>query len=165
MAKAKKLEQIIREGIDIPALAEAIRAEGYKTQKERKAGKKIGVSIRSVDRFKKLKDGWIRDTLLGLDWGPSSTTCMNWKAAKQDCTTQGGRLPEINELHSLVDYTKCNPAINPIFTDIKTDDYYWTNTLVAGYPGYAWHVHFYNGYVGYWGKDSNSYVRPVRSSQ
>ncbi|MDD2653485.1 MAG: DUF1566 domain-containing protein [Candidatus Omnitrophica bacterium] len=121
--------------------------------------------LKSPKRFKKLKDGWIRDKVLDLDWGPSSTTTMTWKDAEKYCKDQGGRLPELQELQALVDYSKRFPAINSIFSDIKTDDYYWSATLGAGFPGFAWYVSFYYGSVDYWNEDYNIYVRPCRSSQ
>ena len=119
-----------------------------------------------TQRFQKLKDGWIRDNFLGLDWGPSSTTRMNWEIAKKYAADQGGRLPTRRELESLVDITKYNPAIDKdIFPDTKTDDWYWTGDTVAWRSVYAWTVNFYFGYVDNWGKDYDFYVRPVRSSQ
>ena len=121
--------------------------------------------FQSPDRFKKLKDGWIKDNLLGLDWGPSSANTMIWKDAEKYCKDLGGRLPEVNELQSLVDYSKHHPAINPIFLDTKTDDYYWSATKVAGFPDYAWLVGFSYGLVGYWCKGHGGYVRSCRSSQ
>jgi hypothetical protein len=121
--------------------------------------------LRSPDRFQKLEDGWIKDNLLGLDWGPSSDKRINWSDAKKYATDKGGRLPTVDELASLVDRSKRNPAIDPIFADTKTDDYYWTETALAGYSAYAWFVTFSSGTVSLYGKDRNGYVRPVRSSQ
>ncbi|MFA5154188.1 MAG: DUF1566 domain-containing protein [Clostridia bacterium] len=119
----------------------------------------------SADRFEKLSDGWIKDKVLGLDWGPSSTKTMNWEDAKKYAAEQGGRLPEIDELESLADRSRRNPAINPIFADTKTDDWYWSNTPVVEYSGGAWVVSFGYGYVGNYDKDYRDFVRPVRSSQ
>jgi len=121
--------------------------------------------LRDSNRFKNLKDGWVRDSLLGVEWGPSSANEMDWKAAKEYCKKLGGRLPEINELQSLVDYRNYVPAINKeVFSDTKTS-WYWSGTTHAGYSGYAWIVGFNGGYVSNYGKDSSYYVRPVRSSQ
>jgi hypothetical protein len=167
---AKKLEKIIKESIDVNRIAKAIRAEGYRTKAEK--GNKTAVltggflgKLRSPDRFQKLEDGWIKDNLLGLDWGPSSDTRMNWSDAKKYATDKGGRLPTVDELASLVDRSKRKPAIDPVFTDTKTDDYYWTSTPYAGSSGDAWCVGFYVGIVGYCLKGNSSYVRAVRASQ
>jgi len=118
------------------------------------------------NRFKKLSDGWIKDLKTGLEWGPSSDKKMDWEDAQKFCEKKGGRLPERFELESILDLTKYNPAIDKdFFADTKTDDYYWSNTPVAGDSDNAWVVGFYNGYVGYCNEDNNDYVRPVRSSQ
>ena len=165
---AKKLESIIKE--NIPVLVKAIRAEGYRTKAE-KGNKSVVLSsgflekLRSPDRFQKLKDGWIKDNLLGLDWCPSSDKPMSWADAKKYAADKGGRLPTVDELASLVDRSKRNPAIDPIFTDTKTDDYYWTGTELAGDSGYAWIVTFSSGGVSGYRKDCGYCVRPVRSSQ
>lgn len=121
--------------------------------------------LRDPNRFKKLKDGWTRDSLLGVEWGPSSTNEMNWKDAQEYCKKLGGRLPEVNELQSLVDYRSYSPAINKeIFPDTKSS-WYWSGTTHAGGSYFAWMVYFSYGSVGNDSKDDNGYVRPVRSSQ
>ena len=119
----------------------------------------------SPDRFQKLEDGWIKDTLLGIDWGPSSDETMTWKEAQKYAAEKGGRSPERMELVSLIDDTKHHPAINSIFKDTKTDDWYWTGTPLAGNVGFAWCVGFFGGSVSSFYKYSGGYVRPVRSSQ
>lgn len=117
-------------------------------------------------RFKKLKDGWVRDKLCGIEWGPTSTRCMDWEDANKNAADQGGRLPTVKELCSLIDYDKHNPAIDTnFFKDTKTDDWYWTGTQLASCSDDAWVVYFGNGGVGYGHKDNNNYVRPVRASQ
>ena len=115
-------------------------------------------------RFEKLSDGWIKDRLLGLDWGPSSAKEMTWKQAQEYCKKQGGRLPESCELETLTDRSKSNPAIYPIFADTKPS-WYWSNTTVAWASGSAWCVAFRYGHVGSTSKGSFNSVRPVRSSQ
>ncbi len=115
-------------------------------------------------RFKKLKDGWIKDSLLGVDWGKSSNKRMNWTEAKEYAIKEGGRLPEIDELNSLVDRSKYKPATHPIFTDAQSNNY-WSGTTFAGYTGLAWFVYFGYGYVYGDYKAYGYYVRPVRSSQ
>ena len=168
---ARKLEMIIKESIDVNRIAKAIRAEGYRTKTEK--GKKTLVlsgdfldKLHSKDRFEKLEDGWVKDNLLGLDWGKSSEKTMTWMEAKEYATKEGGRLPEVNELHSLVDYSKHHPAIDKdFFSDIKTDDYYWSGTSLASYSDGAWVVGFFSGGVSNGYKGSNDYVRSVRASQ
>lgn len=114
-------------------------------------------------RFKNLDDGWIKDSLLGLDWGPSSKNVMDFKSAQEYCEKLDARLPESNELMSLIDHSTHKPA--SVLEDMKYDDWYWTGTDVAGYPEFAWCVDFGYCDVHDGRKVSGNYVRPVRASQ
>ena len=134
---------------------------------------------KNMERFQKLDDGWIKDNLLGIDWGPSSVNPMTWKEAKEYCASQGGRLPKVNVLANLVDRNKHNPAIDTnFFSDTKSNSWFWTSTEVPQDLSLAWMVDFINanyllnatwlkvftcGNINYCNKDSSNYVRPVRS--
>ena len=121
--------------------------------------------LRDPNRFRKLEDGWVRDSLLGIEWGPSSRESMTFKQAQAYCKKLKARLPEVNELQSLVDYTKYDPAIDTsIFAD-TVSNWYWSGTTHAGHSDYAWIVSFYNGFVNWYNKGYSNYVRPVRPSQ
>lgn len=124
----------------------------------------ILTAMQSPERFKLLEDGWIKDVFLGLDWGPSSEEDMEFKDAEKFCADKGGRLPELHELHSLVDFTKEQPAINPSFKD-QQSSYYWSATRTAWSKTARWVVGFYFGGVDDGGEDVGFYVRPCRSSQ
>ena len=116
-------------------------------------------------RFKVLNDGWIQDKDLGIDWGPSSEKTMNHEKAEKWSKDKGGRLPTIEELRSIVDYERHEPAIDvDIFKDTKSS-WYWTNTPAAGYPEFAWCVDISGGGVGSGSKGNGKYVRPVRKSK
>jgi hypothetical protein len=122
--------------------------------------------LRDPKRFQKLADGWIKDILLGIEWGKSSEKKMNWEEAKRYAANQGGRLPTVKELRSLVDYDRHNPAVDTqFFKDTKTDGWYWTGTEVAGYSDSAWIVSFIYGLVGFTHTVLGYYVRPCRASQ
>ena len=71
------------------------------------------------------------------------------------------RLPTIQELLSLVDYTKHNPAST---ADI-TSDTYWSSTTVASHTGYAWGVYFSIGNSNNNYKNDSLYVRCVRETE
>ena len=122
--------------------------------------------LRDPNRFKKLPDDWVRDTMVGVEWGPSSDKYLTFSQAQEYCAKLGGRLPEVNELQSLVDYTKRDPAINKdLFPDTKSS-WYWTGTELAGSASSAWCVYFFYGHVLYDSvKGDGGYVRPVRASQ
>ena len=121
--------------------------------------------LRDPNRFQKLEDGWVRDKLCGVEWGPSSDKYLTFKQAQAYCKKLGGRLPDVEELASLVDRTKYDPAIDKdIFLDTKSS-YYWTGTQHARWSDSAWCVVFVNGHVSNDGKGYDVYVRTVRASQ
>ena len=121
--------------------------------------------LKDPNRFTKNPDGWIKDNLLDIEWGPTSKERMDLAKAKEFCKSHGGRLPTIDELHTLVDYSRRNPCTPEIFTDTRTDDWYRSSTPLAGTPSDVWCVGFGSGGVFYGGKSSFDFVRPVRASQ
>lgn len=84
------------------------------------------------------------------------------------------RLPNINELQSLADYGRGNPAINPIFNvgcsngctgavcSCTRPFHYWSSTSSNVRPSGAWLVSFDAGYVVTDVKTNLYYVRAVR---
>jgi hypothetical protein len=74
------------------------------------------------------------------------------------------RLPERDELESILDLSTHSPAIDPdFFPNTPYDDWYWTNTLTAWSSGHAWVVDFSSGDVLYDGRHLAAFVRPVRA--
>lgn len=158
----RKIKPTIRVTVSSPVFKQSV-LDIIREEQSKSASKEV---LKRSERFEQLKDGWVKDIKSGLEWGPSSSKKMNFKDAAQWCVSQGGRLPDVKELISLVDYDKREPAIDvAFFPDTKHDDYYWTGKTVAGYSGDAWAVYFRSGNVGYGDVDGSSYVRPVRASQ
>jgi hypothetical protein len=125
--------------------------------------------MENQERFIDAGDGIIKDTKTGLMWpkdGSKNYMYMDFNAAENYCKDfkLGGfedwRLPTREELESILDLEKAYPAINPIFTE--EGNWYWSSTTYAGNSDDAWLVDFGDGYVGWYGKDSSNYVRPVR---
>ena len=117
-----------------------------------------------MKRFKLLKDGWVKDNFLGIDWFPEDKK-MTWNQAK----TEGINLPTTKQLESLIDRTKFNPAIieEAKILNLKTDDWYWAEEpyLNPVWSDYAWMVYFDVGIVDGCNKGGTSYVRAVRPSK
>ena len=117
-------------------------------------------------------DGTVTDTDTGLMWqqeGPGLS--MTWKKALEYCEElsfagySDWHLPSREELRSIVDYRKYNPAIDTkYFSDIEMSGY-WSAATDARYTDYAWCVHFGNGYDYSGSKSGSRYVRGVRSGQ
>ena len=71
------------------------------------------------------------------------------------------RLPTFSELFSIVDYTRVNPAINPIFSFVG-EGTYWTSTDFAPTTARAWTIDFRTGKTFYSYKTTNHAVRCVK---
>lgn len=116
-------------------------------------------------------NGSVTDTETGLMWQQSTASARTWENAISYCESlslagySDWRLPDRNELQSLVDYTRYHPAIDETFFPDTESSYYWSSTTYAPNTDYAWGVNFYNGYVGSDDKSNTGYVRAVRGGQ
>jgi len=130
-----------------------------------------GGQCRSFDHLLINTDQTVTDTSTGLIWSvePSETT-MNWEMALKYCETYSladysdWRLPEREELRSIVDYTMYYPAIDTNYFQTMSA-FYWSSTSYASNTGDAWGVSFPYGNATHYAKDSSYYVRAVRGGQ
>ena len=111
------------------------------------------------------------DSETGLVWQDSShIAAKSWSEAKSYCSYlslvgyDDWRLPNIDELLSITDTTRSNPAIKSIFHHTK-GSFYWSSSVYKGDSSRAWYVYFYYGYDFYGNKSSKYYVRCVRGRQ
>jgi len=138
-------------------------------------------------------DGTITDTRTGLMWEKlsndgsihdkdSTYTWTNAFAVKVAGLNGGGgfagytdwRLPNVNELHSLVSYGNVLPSVSaafntacPVGCTVTTCSctqtyYYWSATTYEYNPSSAWFVYFADGYVFSSAKTNGLSVRGVR---
>jgi hypothetical protein len=129
-------------------------------------------------RFTDNSDGTVTDNLTGLMWAKDANIFgyRSWSNALSDannlslglegCSTNytDWRLPNSNELQTLIDKSNFNPALpsgHP-FLNVQTS-FYWSSTTYAYYTSYAWSVYMYYGDVGIYIKTNYNYVWPVRS--
>ena len=75
------------------------------------------------------------------------------------------RLPNKNELLTLINYAKSNPAIKENAFINTASNYYWSSIPNAALPDYAWHISFDTGMIGYSRKRNMEHVRCVRSTE
>lgn len=116
-------------------------------------------------------DGTVTDKGTGLTWQQLFAGPMTWEEALSYCEGLeiGGfddwRLPNRNELQSIIDYEKSSPAANEIFFPGTLSHGYWTSTTYALRPTLSWVVDFHYGYVIKGRKAESYYVRAVRGGQ
>ena len=125
----------------------------------------------SANRFVDHQDGTVTDTFTGLMWQKQTAPGLYmWDEALRYCEnlTLAGhsdwRLPNVRELHSIVDYGR-GPSIDPVFeADLLGAEswWYWSSSTGAHNPDDAWLVHFYDGYVFNDSKGYDCCVRAVR---
>ena len=135
-----------------------------------------------VPRFTDNGNGTITDKLTGLVWlkNASCFGTQNWTTAVNNARTLANgscgltdgssagqwRLPNVNELQSLIDISHEGPALvtgHP-FTNFQGYDF-WSSSSSAPYPNAGMFVSLYYGTQGYAGKSLSVYSLPVRDGQ
>jgi len=127
-------------------------------------------------RFTDHGDGTVTDNWTRLMWTENADHgWLHWNAAIDYCNDYSfagyddWRLPNINELHSLIDLTQSNPALPAVhpFTDVQAI-YYWSSTTYTDDSSWAWRVDPDDGVVTREHKEHLGYalnVWPVRGGQ
>ena len=126
-----------------------------------------------------VNSGIVIDSATDLQWqdnysdNSNNIKDANWTEAINYCEnlSLGGytdwRLPNENELLSIVDRSRYYPAIDPVFQKTITS-YYWSSTSDNSNASRAYYVYFYYGNLEsftYGAKTSAHYVRCVRGGQ
>lgn len=114
-------------------------------------------------RFADNMDGTVTDRLTGLIWlknagcfspttWSTALTAANQLASGACGLTDGSlagqwRMPNVNELESLVDVSQVNPAVSAgsPFTNINLGNAYWSSTTYTAGPGNAMAIRFSDG--------------------
>jgi hypothetical protein len=137
-------------------------------------GDSFSLLIDSPSSFVDNGDGTVTDNATGLIWQQTTAGPMNWESAinySENLSLAGHndwRLPNIRELHTIVDYNQYQPPIDTdYFPDTVSWDPYWSATTNASDTGKAFCINFvdgggtYNNKLGGPGL-SEWYVRAVR---
>ena len=125
----------------------------------------------------------ILDNITGLRWQDNTDTEekeLSWQAAIEYCESlslcgkDNWRLPNINELKSIIDYTRGNPAIAPEFTHVGfgfLSREYWSSTGLTSDENRAWSIGFIHGMTNTYSKipisgdDTKNFVRCVQGGE
>ena len=137
----------------------------------------IGLPING-DRFIDNKNGTLFDRATNLIWQKCSkgqgvlncsgtATTTNWAGALNYCNTlnlvgSGWRLPNRNELISIVNLSGAYPAIDNKMFPNTPSVYFWSSTSHQEIFTSAWLVDFGSGLVNFYVKSFQNYVRCVR---
>ena len=145
------------------------RVDNYQKSLSRQVRAVRGGSPQQLDPFVVNGDGTVTDNRTGLIWqratAPGSYTWQQALAYADTLELAGHsdwRLPDRNELQSIVDYSRFSPTIDTsVFLD--TSSSYWTSTNDVTNAYSAWNVSFGTGTVAPGYKGNNAYkVRVVR---
>ncbi len=128
-------------------------------------------------------NGTVTDTQTGLMWakcaqGLSGSECAagslieyDWQAALNLANSStlashhDWRLPNINELSSIVEGQCFSPTINLSVFPNTPSSAFWSASPYAYGSDYAWSVYFHDGHSDYDYRGNSLYVRLVRSGQ
>ena len=183
----------------LPQTGQVISYDANNPQKDDGALQK-GVEL-PTPRFIDNGDGTIKDKLTGLIWLKNANcpgASRSWQTALSDvaslnsagtmngnnCGDTSGkkgdhrtdwRLPNIRELHSLVDFAFSNPALSNAagtgqgngsdpFSNFQFPSFYWSSTTIAFKSSIAWFVDFFVGNVVADTKSNSFFVIAVRGS-
>jgi len=139
----------------------------------------MGYPLGGGQRFIDNGDGTITDTVTGLMWvrdlqmaGFGMT--MYWYDAINACENllfaghDDWHMPNINEIMSIVDHSRYDPAWDPMIFGYPPDTWtpFWSSTICAPWTDGAWCMYPYDGYKTTYGRPWDMcYVRPVRGGQ
>jgi hypothetical protein len=134
-------------------------------------------------RFNDHSDGTLTDIQTGLMWakcaeGMSGSECTTGSAINRTWQTalvlagssslagyNDWRLPNINELKSIVEEQCYTPAINLLVFPNTPSWNFWSTSLVAGNSSNVWGVYFDYGNSSSLGRAIGRYARLVRGGQ
>ena len=139
--------------------------------------KKIGLVIATLltfsqAEFTRTESGVVTDSQTQLEWQDAYDTVPKnyWNDQVNYCTAldlegTGWRMPNINELKSLLVDTQFAPSIDAIF-QTTVNDWYWSSTKrKSDANNYSWSVNFSTGDISVrngGSSSSYSYIRCVR---
>lgn len=139
------------------------KGRDYDTNKTRFIIKGEGLNRITIDRATGLM--WAAD---GNGEGCNLGNTIEWVWAVSHCRTlnlagfDDWRLPNINELFSIVNFARISPAIYTAFFPNTVSGHYWSSTTYMNVTINAWHTNFNTGELSLSLKTESKYLRCVR---
>ena len=135
--------------------------------------KKIGLIMIALlnmaqAEFTRADIGIVTDSQTGLEWQDNTIPSINYETDAisycngLDLEGTGWRLPNINELKSLIVDTQFAFSIDAVFENTATNSPYWSSTTRKSNSDYKWYVNFSNGIASYLPYNNNYNMRCVR---
>lgn len=114
-------------------------------------------------------DGTVMDNCTGLLWQKEGINHGYFSEVVSYCSNlilgnyQDWRIPTANELITLADHNRAQPALNPLFNIPSNGDYtYWTSTLLQGSTDRRFVIDFTYGSTGHFWPYDDAYQLLVR---
>lgn len=138
----------------------------------------VGITFLLNAEFTRNVNGVVTDSNTTLEWqdsyiGTDSMKKSTWHSALLYCEgllldgRNDWRLPNMNELMSLVDHSKFQSKIDQVFENYDDrdsyDDVFWSSSTYITHPEKAWGVGFAHGEDRKYVKNKRYFVRCVRS--
>jgi len=164
----KRLAKLEAERLERERLAK-LEAERLERERLAKLEPKAQAFLKYPREYSRNYNGVVSDGY-GLEWQDNETSFKgNFNQAKNYCENLNldnktdWRLPTNKELWYLADRSKSDPAISPVFKNVKKSEY-WSNQQVtySGYESENWEVDFESGFNGWTERKSSLYTRCVR---
>lgn len=115
-----------------------------------------------------IKGDVVEDTKTKLTWqrhvptkSVSAVAAMAY-CSELDLEGTGWRLPTIKELHTLIDETKADPAVDREVFPQTPANFFWTSSNLRKFEQYTWSVNFADGTDAWFPRENPQRVRCVR---
>lgn len=139
----------------------------------------MGYPVGGAQRFFDNGDGTVTDIATGLMWVKDIVAAglgspLYWYDAIDACENlnyaghNDWRLPNINELMSIIDHSKFDPAWDTAIFPYPPSSWtpFWSSTNCAPWPDGAWAMYAYDGWKTVWGIPWDMcFAWPVRGGQ
>ena len=121
------------------------------------------LSIYSIAEDFELRGTMVYDKKTKLSWEAiPHKNKMQWSKAIEHCKAKKLRLPNLNELSSLLNYSQSRPSVRTDKIHFISDVWYWTSSIFRDSSDLRWFVDIYRGANGWTKKETQNAVICVK---